>query len=242
MTPPVSQTRHPGAGDRATMGRGPHDSRRLFAVPEPCRSPDVVILDLGPHDLDSDEVVRRLRSWTKAPIIVLLGQWPAAAQPACRCAAGGAPEVRIGDLVVDLVARRIVRRQIGADGTADCVRLTPTEWRLLEVLLRHPGQLLSQRQLLAEAWGPGYDRAASNLRIYVAHLRRKLEPDPARPRWLLTEPGLGYRFQPGPPDEDGPDPRLAWPGLGVPAYQQPAAGGQQQGGPYAEHAEALPAR
>jgi two-component system KDP operon response regulator KdpE len=223
------------------MSRGPHDNRRPFSVPEPCRSPDLVILDLGLHDLDSDEVVRKLRAWTKAPIIVLLGQWPAGARPACRCAAAGVPEVRIGDLVVDLVARRIVRRQIGAAGTAGCVRLTPTEWRLLEVLLRHPGQVLSQRRPLAEAWGPGYDRAASNLRLYVTHLRRKLEPDPARPRWLLTEPGLGYRFQPGPPDEDGPDPRLAWPELGVPAYQQPAAGGKQQGGPYAEHAETLPA-
>jgi two-component system, OmpR family, KDP operon response regulator KdpE len=206
-------------GDHAAMSRGPHDNRRLFAVHEPCCSPDVVILDLGPRDLDSDEVVRWLRAWTKAPIIVLLGQWPAGARPACRCAASGAPEVRIGDLVVDLTARRIVRRQVGADGPADCVRLTPTEWRLLEVLLRHPGQVLSQRQLLAEAWGPGYDRAASNLRLYVAHLRRKLEPDPARPRWLLTEPGLGYRFQPGPPAEAEPDPRLARPGLGVPAYQ-----------------------
>ena len=79
------------------------------------------------------------------------------------------------------------------------IRLTPTEWHLLEVLLRHPGKLMSQRQLLAEVWGPGYADATGNLRLYMTQLRRKLEPDPARPRWLLTEPGMGYRYQ---PDED----------------------------------------
>ena len=78
------------------------------------------------------------------------------------------------------------------------VRLTPTEWHLLEVLLRNPGKLLSQQQLLAEVWGPGYADAAGNLRLYMAQLRRKLEPDPARPRWLMTEPGMGYRYQPDP--------------------------------------------
>ena len=85
------------------------------------------------------------------------------------------------------------------------IRLTPTEWHLLEVLLRHPGKLLSQQQLLTEVWGPGYASATGNLRLYMAQLRRKLEPDPARPRWLITEPGMGYRYQPGPgsdPDQD----------------------------------------
>ena len=80
------------------------------------------------------------------------------------------------------------------DGPA--IRLTPTEWHLLEVLLRNPGKLLTQRQLLTEVWGPGYADASGNLRLYMAQLRRKLEPDPARPRWLLTEPGMGYRYQP----------------------------------------------
>ena len=75
------------------------------------------------------------------------------------------------------------------------VRLTPTEWHLLEVLLRHPGKLLSQRQLLAEVWGPGYETAQGNLRLYMAQLRKKLEPDPARPRHLVNEPGMGYRFE-----------------------------------------------
>ncbi len=74
------------------------------------------------------------------------------------------------------------------------IRLTPTEWHLLEVLLRNPGKLLSQQQLLAEVWGPGYADATGNLRLYMAQLRRKLEPDPARPRWLMTEPGMGYRY------------------------------------------------
>jgi two-component system, OmpR family, KDP operon response regulator KdpE len=89
-------------------------------------------------------------------------------------------------------------REASPAATVD-VRLTPTEWHLLEVLLRNPGKLLSQKQLLHDVWGPGYDNASGNLRLYMAQLRRKLEPDPARPRWLITEPGMGYRYQ---PDED----------------------------------------
>ncbi len=88
--------------------------------------------------------------------------------------------------------------QTGNTPTGQDIRLTPTEWHLLEVLLRNPGKLLSQRHLLAEVWGPGYADAAGNLRLYMAQLRRKLEPDPGRPRWLLTEPGMGYRYQPDP--------------------------------------------
>ncbi len=86
----------------------------------------------------------------------------------------------------------------GAPAQADDIRLTPTEWHLLEVLLRNPGKLLSRNQLLTEVWGPGYADATGNLRLYMAQLRRKLEPDPARPRWLITEPGMGYRYQPSP--------------------------------------------
>jgi two-component system, OmpR family, KDP operon response regulator KdpE len=85
------------------------------------------------------------------------------------------------------------------------IRLTPTEWHLLEVLLRNPGKLLSRRQLLNDVWGPGYDNASGNLRLYMAQLRRKLEPDPARPRWLVTEPGMGYRYQPPDPAERAAD-------------------------------------
>ena len=90
----------------------------------------------------------------------------------------------------------------GAGGQPDGgIRLTPTEWHLLEVLLRNPGKLLSRRQLLHDVWGPGYENAGGNLRLYMAQLRRKLEPDPARPRWLITEPGMGYRYQPPDPAE-----------------------------------------
>ena len=151
----------------------------------------VIIVDLGPHPLDDPEAVRRLRKWTRAPIIVLSSQGRGAR---VRCPGQGGP-VRIGDAVVDLTAKRITRRPPEGE-----VRLTPTEWHLLEMLLRSPGRLLSQQQLLAAVWGPGYDRATGNLRLYMAQLRRKLEPDPSRPRWLVTEPGLGYCFQPGPPD------------------------------------------
>jgi two-component system KDP operon response regulator KdpE len=103
------------------------------------------------------------------------------------------PVVAFGDVTVDLAEKRIAAS--GPDGQRD-VRLTPTEWHLLEVLVRHPGKLMSQRQLLQEVWGPGYENAQGNLRLYMAQLRRKLEPDPARPRYLLTEPGMGYRFEP----------------------------------------------
>jgi two-component system, OmpR family, KDP operon response regulator KdpE len=187
--------------------------------------PDLVILDLGLPDLDGVQVIEGLRGWTQAPIIVLSGRADstdkvealdagaddyvtkpfgmeellARMRAAVRRAAPEAdePQIRLGELVVDLAAKRVT-----TDGAADAgqagIRLTPTEWHLLEVLLRNPGKLLSQRQLLTEVWGPGYADAAGNLRLYMAQLRRKLEPDPARPRWLLTEPGMGYRYQPGP--------------------------------------------
>jgi two-component system, OmpR family, KDP operon response regulator KdpE len=117
------------------------------------------------------------------------------------------PRITLGRLIVDLAAKRVIRQApvpAGADARAaqpDDIRLTPTEWHLLEVLLRNPGKLLSRNQLLAEVWGPGYADATGNLRLYMAQLRRKLEPDPARPRWLVTEPGMGYRYQPSPDDE-----------------------------------------
>jgi two-component system, OmpR family, KDP operon response regulator KdpE len=187
--------------------------------------PDLVILDLGLPDLDGVEVIHGLRGWTDAPIIVLSGRADStdkvealdagaddyvtkpfgmdellarmrAVSRRISAGADAVPQVRLGDLVVDLAAKRVshVKNQ---DGNAD-IRLTPTEWHLLEVLLRNPGKLLSQQQLLSEVWGPGYADATGNLRLYMAQLRRKLEPDPARPRWLLTEPGMGYRYQPDP--------------------------------------------
>ena len=120
------------------------------------------------------------------------------------------PRIQLGHLVVDLAAKRVTRQAAvpiaggpttGGPAQADDIRLTPTEWHLLEVLLRNPGKLLSRNQLLTEVWGPGYADATGNLRLYMAQLRRKLEPNPARPRWLITEPGMGYRYQPGPEDE-----------------------------------------
>jgi two-component system, OmpR family, KDP operon response regulator KdpE len=190
--------------------------------------PDLVILDLGLPDLEGVEVIEGLRGWTQAPIIVLSGR--ADSTDKVEALDAGAddyvtkpfgmeellarmravvrrtvpetaePQVRLGDLVVDLAAKQVTR-DAAADASPASIRLTPTEWHLLEVLLRNPGKLLSQRQLLTEVWGPGYADAAGNLRLYMAQLRRKLEPDPARPRWLLTEPGMGYRYQPGPEAE-----------------------------------------
>ena len=126
-------------------------------------------------------------------------------------AAEDQPRIRLGDLVVDLAAKRVTRpaavpaggSPAGAGSQPEDIRLTPTEWHLLEVLLRNPGKLLSRSQLLTEVWGPGYTDATGNLRLYMAQLRRKLEPDPARPRWLITEPGMGYRYEPSPDQDPG---------------------------------------
>lgn len=183
--------------------------------------PDLVILDLGLPDIDGVDVIRGLRGWTAAPIVVLSGRTDSAEKVDALDAgaddyltkpfgvdelmarmravarratpAEAQPIVTFGQTTVDLAARRVA--VMDGDHAVD-VRLTPTEWHLLEVLLRHPGKLLSSRQLLTEVWGPGYETAGGNLRVYMAKLRRKVEADPARPRHLLTEPGMGYRFQP----------------------------------------------
>lgn len=190
--------------------------------------PDLVILDLGLPDLDGVEVIQGLRGWTKAPIIVLSGRADstdkvealdagaddyitkpfgveellARMRAAARRVGAGddLPRIRLGDLMVDLTAKRVTSTSGSGSGSGsgEDIRLTPTEWHLLEVLLRNPGKLLSRNQLLTEVWGPGYADATGNLRLYMAQLRRKLEPDPARPRWLITEPGMGYRYQPSP--------------------------------------------
>jgi two-component system KDP operon response regulator KdpE len=110
------------------------------------------------------------------------------------------PQIQLGDLTIDLAAKRVIKASTADEDPSNAdnvdIRLTPTEWHLLEVLLRNPGKLLSQKQLLNDVWGPGYGNASGNLRLYMAQLRRKIEPDPARPRWLITEPGMGYRYQP----------------------------------------------
>jgi len=180
--------------------------------------PDVLILDLGLPDMDGTEVIRGVRGWTSTPIIVL-SAWGQESQKVAALDAGAddyvtkpfgmdellarlraavrraspapdEPVVKTAEFTVDLARKRVTR------GAAD-VRLTPTEWQVLEILVRNADRLVTQRQLLAEVWGPGYYNEANYLRVYMANLRRKLEPDPSVPRYLLTEPGMGYRFLPG---------------------------------------------
>jgi two-component system, OmpR family, KDP operon response regulator KdpE len=177
--------------------------------------PDVLILDLGLPDMDGIEIIKGVRGWATTPIIVL-SAWGQESQKVAALDAGAddyvtkpfgmdellarlraavrraspapdEPVVVTPDFTVDLAAKRVTRN--GSD-----IRLTPTEWQLLEVLVRHHGRLVTHRQLLGEVWGPQYQTEANYLRVYTAQLRRKLEPDPSRPRYLLTEPGMGYRF------------------------------------------------
>ena len=180
-------------------------------------SVDLVVLDLGLPDLDGVEVLRRLREVSDLPIIVLsartdsvdkvealdLGADDYVTKPfamdellarirvALRRGEGASrstvPGFATGHFTLDFAERRAVV-------AGEEVRLTPTEWSLLEVLARSPGHLVSQRDLLREVWGPGYGRESNYLRVYANQLRRKLEPDPSRPRHLLTEPGQGYRL------------------------------------------------
>lgn len=178
--------------------------------------PDLVILDLGLPDMDGTEVIHGLRGWSRVPIVVLsaregqadkvealdagaddyltkpfgMDELMARVRAALRRSgpAQDAPLVATEDFTVDLAARRV-------STSSGEVRLTPTEWHLLELLVRHPGKLVSRRVLLTEVWGPAYVTESNYLRVYVAQLRRKLEPDPAHPRHLLTEPGMGYRFE-----------------------------------------------
>jgi two-component system, OmpR family, KDP operon response regulator KdpE len=187
-------------------------------------SPDIVVLDLGLPDLDGIDVIRGLRGWSKVPIIVLSGRSQgvskvdaldagaddyvtkpfnvdellARLRAVTRRAPAGSDEVRavIGDIKVELPGRRLTARVSGsADGVPD-VRLTPTEWQLLEVLIRNPGRLVTQREMLRSIDRADVGDQSHYLRQFMNQLRRKLEPDPARPRYLMTEPGMGYRFQP----------------------------------------------
>jgi len=181
------------------------------------RPPDAVILDLGLPDVDGIVVIGELRRWSHAPVIVLSGrtgpgdkiaaldagaddyvakpfsmeELVARLRAALRRGDAAPPpaRVRIGSCEVDLAAHTVL------DGTG-AVRLTRIQWQLLEILLRHPGQLVSTQRLLTEIWGPGHERSAHYLRFHMSGLRRKLEADPSRPRYLLTEPGMGYRYQP----------------------------------------------
>jgi len=180
--------------------------------------PDLVVLDLGLPDLDGVEVIHALRGWTDAPIIVLSGR--AGAHDKVEALDAGAddyvtkpfgmdellarlraaqrrsgphedsPRIHLGDLIVDLSSKTVT------PPAGDPIRLTPTEWSLLELLIRNPGKLMTQRDLLTRVWGPDHPRDNDYLRVYLARRRRKLEPVPSRPRYLITEPGMGYRYQP----------------------------------------------
>jgi two-component system KDP operon response regulator KdpE len=178
--------------------------------------PDVVVLDLGLPGIDGVEVIKGLRGWSMMPIVVLsvrdaeadkvaaldagaddyvtkpfgMDELMARLRAALRRSTPEGEEafVETPDFTIDLAAKRVQRE--GAE-----IRLTPTEWHLVEVLVRNPGKLVSQRQLLQEVWGPEYHDETAYLRVHMANVRRKLEPEPSRPRYFLTEPGMGYRFE-----------------------------------------------
>jgi two-component system KDP operon response regulator KdpE len=182
------------------------------------RQPDVVILDLGLPDMDGLEVIRRLREWSAVPVIVLSARGQerdkvtaldagaddyvskpfsasellARIRVALRHTAGATHEgseatFKVGELQVDLLRRHVTV------GAAE-VRLTPIEYKLLSTLVHHAGKVVTHQQLLREVWGPSHEDQAHYVRVYMAHLRHKLESEPARPRYLLTEPGVGYRL------------------------------------------------
>lgn len=182
------------------------------------RQPDVVIVDLGLPDVDGLEVIRRLREWTAVPVIVLsargqerdkvtaldagaddyvskpfsAGELLARIRVALRHTAGASHEgdeaaFTVGELLVDLLRRQVTVRGVE-------VRLTPIEYRLLAALVKHAGKVVTHQQLLRDVWGPRHEDQSHYVRVYMAHLRHKLEVEPARPRYLLTEPGVGYRL------------------------------------------------
>jgi len=184
--------------------------------------PEVLMIDLGMPGLDGVDVIHAVRGWSQAPILVVSGRTGAVDKVEAldagaddyvtkpfsieellariraltrRVGSGvdAAPVVHFGDVTVDLSARTVLR---GADGAGAPVRLTPTEWQVLERLVRNPGRLVTRQTLLTEIWGSQHVTDTGYLRLYVAQLRKKLEPEPARPRYLLTEAGMGYRFDP----------------------------------------------
>lgn len=180
--------------------------------------PDAVILDLGLPGIDGVEVIRGLRGWTRIPIIVLsvreeerekiaaldagaddyvtkpfgMGELVARLRAALRRSSDSdrsAPLIETADFVIDLAAKRVTKPG------GDEIRLTPTEWGIVELLASNQGKLVSQVQLLRDVWGPNYGEETNYLRVFMAQIRRKLEPDPGIPRYFITEPGMGYRFE-----------------------------------------------
>ena len=182
------------------------------------QSPDLVLLDLGLPDIDGLEVVRRLREWSKVPIIVLSAREKEGDK--IEALDAGADDYvtkpfSMGELLarIRVARRRDLREDAGDTGTVECVelkidfahrrvtlagmevKLTPIEYRLLTALARRPGRVLTHEQLLREVWGPAQTSQRHYLRVYMAQLRQKVELDPARPKYLLTEPGVGYRLR-----------------------------------------------
>jgi two-component system KDP operon response regulator KdpE len=199
--------------DVETVGTGRDALRQAAANP-----PDVVLLDLGLPDIDGLAVVQGLRGWSNAPIVVLSAR-DAESEKVAALDAGADDYVTKPFGINELLARlraALRRHQSVADvavvRTADFtvdldavrawkhgeeVHLTPTEWGLVGQFVRNPGRLLTQQWLLQHVWGPQYGSESGYLRVYLAALRRKLEPNPSQPRYFLTEPGMGYRFEPG---------------------------------------------
>jgi two-component system, OmpR family, KDP operon response regulator KdpE len=189
------------------------------------RPPDLVVLDLGLPDMDGVRVINGLRGWTTVPILVLSGRTESWDKVEALDAGADdfvtkpfdmdelaarvrsllrrsepenttGPVLQVGHHLVDLAARTVKRAPGAPEDVPEAVRLTRTEWAVLEILLRHSGRLVSSKQLLAHVWGTEHEPEGSYLRFYLARLRQKLEPEPSSPRQLLTEPGMGYRFQP----------------------------------------------
>jgi two-component system, OmpR family, KDP operon response regulator KdpE len=187
--------------------------------------PDIVVLDLGLPDMDGTDVIAGLRGWTKVPILVLSGRTDAAdkvdaldagaddyvtkpfsmdelmarLRALLRRAEVENPSGQVaivGHHTVDLAAKSVTRTPSAPLSAPESVHLTKTEWAVLEILVRNPGRLVSGKQILQQVWGPTYESETNYLRFYLAKLRQKLEPEPSHPRQLLTEPGMGYRFQP----------------------------------------------
>ncbi len=182
--------------------------------------PDIVMIDLGMPRLDGVQVIEAIRGWSSAPILVVSGRTGAADKVEALDAGADDyvtkpfsidellariraltrrlapdetdPVVRLGDVTVDLAARSVVKAT--PDGPRH-IRLTPTEWQVLELLIRHPGKLVTRQTLLTAIWGSEHVTDTGYLRLYLSQLRKKLEPDPGRPRYLLTEAGMGYRLQ-----------------------------------------------